>query len=772
MTDLVNWQRILVVLACVTLPLALEVRADDGAAPSPTLDSLLDAASQIRLAEQGVHVTNAELSIGHLQLSIADGVAVPLVGKGGFPLGMYFEGSGGWRYTADDPADLETLRTNIERTAKSLRMVGPNVMDGFKKLVVLFTEPMFREIWSAQAGSTIASLPADAARSTDEMLSRLHDSNPEFVSRLVQARLNGRGKWISVEMDGGIERTGFTYDDVREGYERLVNFRKVVGYGRRFTQTLSIQTVPGWTPSKRTWFVLTKAAIDIDTEDNRSGTIDSDLVYTVVGAGTRALSLNLPTSFDPERKDWDWQKQRLIVRRVLDSGGKALSFSHRYDEILVEIPPTTAPVTDIALRFETEGEVLLDVTGRHSDNYFMLLGFGWYPSPPGWAGNQFTFHLKVRTKKPWRPVTSGKEVTLVDDGTHFVQESVSEHPTWQIAVLAGKYVTRQETIDGLTIRAHGYAMARKDVLEKMPRLTAAFAKFYESILGPLPAEELDVVEVPEYGFGIAPYGIVLITSEAFNPRREEEAELYSRGVNSRLAHEVAHQWFAHRVWPVDAANNWLDESFAEYFSGIAMGAMALRDTRPVGFEHMLARWRDESKTCDDAAPIITADYLGGTSAGFERRCLLYCRGPLVLHMLRTMIGNDRFMAAMRTFLETSRDGPATTDDFAKAVSATVGTDMRWFFDQWVRGSGIPTIDVATHVEGAPGGKFRLSGTMRQAAGVRFKKIVIPLVFDIGGKPESRVVFADQPETKFEFLLDRKPGLVKVDPFHNNLAVYR
>lgn len=764
--------RVLLACAGVTLALAFQVGAEDAPADASSIASILDAASQIRLAEQGVHATNVDFAVGHLKVSIADGVAVPLVGKGGLPVGVYFEGSGGWRYTADDPADLEALATNIDRTAKSLRMVGPDVMDGFKKLIILFTEPMFEDLWSGRTGATVVAAPEGAKSAAEELLAAAHRSFPSFEFRLAQARLNDRGRWVYVEMAGGLERTGLEYDDLRTGYERLVNFRNIAGFGARFTQTLSIQTVPGWTPSRRTGFVLTKAAIEVDTGDNKNGTINSDLVYAVRGKGTRVLSLDLVTAVDPYRKDWDWQKQRLTVTRVLDASDHPLSFVHRYDELLVEIPATTTPETDVRLKFETSGELFLDITGRHSDNYFLLLGFDWFPSPPGWGGNQFSFHLKVRTKKPWRPVSSGKEISVVDDGTHFIEESASDHPSWIIAVAAGKYVTRQETIDGFTVRAHGYSTARKNVLDNLPKLTAALVAFYSSILGSLPEPELDVIEVPEYGFGIAPYGIVLITTEAFKARGDETAEIYSRGINARLAHEVAHQWFAHRVWPVEIADSWLSESFAEYFSGIAMGVLAAHDKTLDGFDRMLNQWRGESRTCDDAAPIVSAGYLGGARGPSERQCLLYSRGPLVLHMLRTTIGNDRFMAAARTFLETTHDGPATTDDYASAVSAAVGSDMRWFFDQWVRGSGIPTIDVSTHVEQAPDGKYRLSGTMQQAPGARFKKLMVPLVFNVDGKTESRVVFADQPEKSFDFVLDHRPASVKVDPFRNNLAVYR
>jgi aminopeptidase N len=288
----------------------------------------------------------------------------------------------------------------------------------------------------------------------------------------------------------------------------------------------------------------------------------------------------------------------------------------------------------------------------------------------------------------------------------------------------------------------------------------------------MPTDELDVVEIPEYGFGVSPSGIVLITSEAYKARHDDIAKYLSRGINARLAHEIAHQWFGHKAWHADVSDQWLGESFAEYFSGLAMGALAANDKTLVGFNRMLAEWRADDDLCADVAPISMANNLGGEKGWQERRCLLYSRGPLVLHMLRTSIGNDRFNAATRKFLDTANTGPATTDDYAKAVSDVVQMDMRWYFDQWVRKSGNATVDVEQHLDPGPNGQFRLWGVMRQAPGDGFRKLLVPLVWDNGGKPEARVVFADQPEKKFEFLLPTKPGTIKPDPFENNLATYK
>jgi len=366
----------------------------------------------------------------------------------------------------------------------------------------------------------------------------------------------------------------------------------------------------------------------------------------------------------------------------------------------------------VRLRFETAGEVFVDLRGRHGDNYFAMVGNSWYPSPFGWAGERFTYTLKLKVKKPWRPVTSGREVSLKDDGQFVTAEARSDVPSVQIAALAGKYYTHAETIDGLTVRVHSYAWDRREVLEKMPRLAAAFVKLYGSILGPIGFDELDIVEVPGFRRVASPSGMVLIGSEAYANVHAKVAS----GTNDRMARGIAYQWFGHKAIPIERTDNWLSESFAAYFAGIAMGAIGAKEKSIYGFDEMLVDWRADDQNCMAGGTIATADYLGGWNRSRDRSCLLNSRGPLVLHMLRTSIGNDRFFAATKQFLDNANFGPATTDDFATAVSDVVQTDMRWYFDQWVRNAGNAQVAVEQHVDRTADGRFRLWGTVRQTPG--------------------------------------------------------
>jgi aminopeptidase N len=90
---------------------------------------------------------------------------------------------------------------------------------------------------------------------------------------------------------------------------------------------------------------------------------------------------------------------------------------------------------------------------------------------------------------------------------------------------------------------------------------------------------------------------------------------------------------------------------------------------------------------------------------------IYEKGAWVFHMLRILMldlrtkSEDRFTAMMRDYYLSYRGKPATTEDFQRVVEQHVGMPMDWFFDQWIKGTGIPAYRVAWTNEPASGGKY-------------------------------------------------------------------
>jgi len=68
---------------------------------------------------------------------------------------------------------------------------------------------------------------------------------------------------------------------------------------------------------------------------------------------------------------------------------------------------------------------------------------------------------------------------------------------------------------------------------------------------------------------------------------------------------------------------------------------------------------------------------------------------------------DRFTETLRDFYQTYRGKPATTADFQEVVERHAGVPMDWFFDEWVKGTGVPTYHVAWTTQAADAGRYRV-----------------------------------------------------------------
>jgi len=71
--------------------------------------------------------------------------------------------------------------------------------------------------------------------------------------------------------------------------------------------------------------------------------------------------------------------------------------------------------------------------------------------------------------------------------------------------------------------------------------------------------------------------------------------------------------------------------------------------------------------------------------------------------LRTM-QEDAFIATMRDFYGQYHGRRASTRDFQRVVERHLKTGMKWFFDEWVDGTAIPTYVLSWHAEPTQGGQ--------------------------------------------------------------------
>ncbi len=149
------------------------------------------------------------------------------------------------------------------------------------------------------------------------------------------------------------------------------------------------------------------------------------------------------------------------------------------------------------------------------------------------------------------------------------------------------------------------------------------------------------------------------------------------------AHEMTHQWFGDYVTAIDGKHNWLQESFATYYSKIFMRSYYGEDQYQWNRrgEHNAAL--TASKT--DRNPIVH------TAGGGARS---YQKGSATLDMLRYVSGDEQFKFGIKYYLDHHPYSNVETNDLFRAFFDGMGLNYDWFFDEWLYKSGEPVYDVS------------------------------------------------------------------------------
>jgi len=141
-----------------------------------------------------------------------------------------------------------------------------------------------------------------------------------------------------------------------------------------------------------------------------------------------------------------------------------------------------------------------------------------------------------------------------------------------------------------------------------------------------------------------------------------------------VAHELAHQWFGDFVSPERWSHIWLNEGFASYCE-----ALWAEHQGEAGAYHNYMRSFDNGL-------FPTSVFITDSTNIFKLfGYTVYDKGAWVLHMLRGVMGDSAFFAALRDYCVTFPFGNAVTEDFQAVCEHHYRDTLDWFFREWVYG---------------------------------------------------------------------------------------
>lgn len=630
------------------------------------------------------------LEIGRGRVEMDGGLAFSIL-QDGKVVGTYLRGNGRFACESRDRDEFPTIRITLQKNG------GPEPVSGASllSLDVPFREALFWHDGLALPSFDETPPSAEAGRNGFLALQstfRKRGGIP-LPQLLRNHQLNAAGTpWAILELVGPKGAWVFHHDPAQnreESFSMCFNsLDEVQGEGRSLISLVTVFERPlgrGRRVAPTPDLTLTHVGLDLHAPNERRLQANVIERFQIHRQGLRAITLGLQDrTYEVHRPTRMMEPHPYKLLSIKDGHGTALSFYHQNGILLVEFPVPLDPGAPLQLEFVLEGDILIQPLG---DNYWVL-GDGWFPLPE-FHERAFTVDAKLRSKKPFLPLLPGDQISTADLGDEQVAHARIERPVQMYWALAGKYSTIQDTRNGQTVRVAAYALGGVNS-KLLLDLGFDIIKFYEGFLGPFPFKHYLIAQVPQVGFGIAPPGLQLITSEAFEPFNGELTKRYTQGINHRIAHEVAHQYWPHVVHIPSEKNAWLSEAFAEYSS-----SMFIRASRGEGkFQNMVAGWQANAELAAPMAPLDMANRLsywsGDPSNGRRyRNWVVYDKGALVLHAIRGEMGHIPFLKYLRALQLNFNGKPLSVEHLQGVLDAMTRKDHRAFFGTVVMGVDLP-----------------------------------------------------------------------------------
>ncbi len=324
-----------------------------------------------------------------------------------------------------------------------------------------------------------------------------------------------------------------------------------------------------------------------------------------------------------------------------------------------------------------------------------------------------TFAFTVTAPASWTVLSNSPAVAGVPQGDGTAVWTFAPTPriaTYITAVCAGEFHTVTDVYtrpDGSTIPLSVAVRASlADYLDADHILTTTqrgFEVFERHFGQPYPFADYAQVFVPEFNFGAMENAGCITFRDEFIFRSRQTSAAYETRDNTIL-HEMAHMWFGDLVTMTWWDDLWLNESFAEWASHFAQDEIRREHgdrTNPwATFSNQRKTWAYRQDQLPSTHPIAADMYdLEAVELNFDG--ITYAKGASALRQLVAFVGQEPFLAGVRTYFQRHAFGNTELPDLLTALEEASGRDLSFFTDQWLQTSGVNTMtaDFTTDDEG-------------------------------------------------------------------------
>ncbi len=417
-----------------------------------------------------------------------------------------------------------------------------------------------------------------------------------------------------------------------------------------------------------------------------------------------------------------------------------LSFSHNQNVLTALLPASLIIGDHDSISISYNGKPI--ATGLNSYQLGSHLGdsivatlsqpYGsrdWWPSKASLDDKIDSADIIVTVPKPYKVGTAGLLLNTDSTDAHYIYHWKTKYPTvtYLFGVATYPYMVKERKvkINSDTIYLLNYIYPDyEEELDNYTLVMDSLLAFFTEKFGPYPFVK------EKYGHAQWNRGGGM----------EHQTMSFMGNFNHELvAHELAHQWFGDMVTCGSWSDIWLNEGFATYCTMLTyqyfFGGFWWYKSREVTLERALMD--SGSVYCDDTTDVFR----------IFNPFLSYAKGAYTLHMLRWLMGDDKFFTALNLYLNDPnlKHSFSRTKDLKTYLESQYGKSLDEFFNDWFYGKGFPEYYLYWTQATDTTTVFRLTQKSTVPESVDFFEMPVPLKFFY-------------PDTSFTLLIDHKNNI--------------
>ncbi|HMI77882.1 MAG TPA: M1 family metallopeptidase, partial [Ferruginibacter sp.] len=377
------------------------------------------------------------------------------------------------------------------------------------------------------------------------------------------------------------------------------------------------------------------------------------------------------------------RKAKGMVIESITLGNNPVPFTHNNDEVFIQLPAAPAAGKEIIFVIKYHGipetGLIIGPTKFGNRSFFCD---NWPNKARHWLPTvdhpyeKSTSEFIVKAPAHYKVISNGllREESNIDSVTKLTHWKQSVPVSCWLFVLgvaefAVQYV---DEFHGKSIQSWVYPKNREAGFYDFAEPTKQVLQFFTDYVGPYVYEKLANIQSASIGGGMETSSAIFYGENLINGKRDER-------IRNVVIHELAHQWFGNAVTETTWDDAWLSEGFATFFTLLFIENAYGYDEYKKGLEQA------KRSVYKYAEKDSTFSIVSERSAEKDEvtSTITYQKGAWVLHMLRELIGKDKFKNGIRSYYKKFMNSNATTDDFIKEMERVSGKDLTPFFRQWL-----------------------------------------------------------------------------------------